>query len=83
MENRATLTFPIPQFDVDNKDHNRLTELSEICHKKIQKEIVQITQKSSARIRGVIRNSINQELSEINEIVKKLLKKQPEMSFSA
>jgi hypothetical protein len=68
---RRPFMFPIPKFDPNNPIHVRLAELSKICHEKASK--VKLTKKSVAGKRKEIREALKSEITEINELVSKLL----------
>jgi len=68
----AFQVLPIPEFDKDNPQHQRLAELSQECHRKIAKlpfsETVAI-----GRLRNEVRKLLAHELREIDKITKKIL----------
>jgi len=65
--------FPIPKFDSNDSVHLRLAELSKICHEKIAKAKVRFTGKSVASLRKQARETVKDELKEIDGLVSKLL----------
>ncbi|WP_100182699.1 N-6 DNA methylase [Candidatus Nitrosotenuis aquarius] len=70
---KIPLTFPIPEYDSANSDHIRLATISKNCHDKVEHMLASITQKSTGKIRSIIRESLKSDISEINKIVKPLL----------
>ncbi len=70
---RRPFMLPIPKFDPNNSVHLRLAELSKICHEKVAKAKVRFTGKSVASLRRQARETVKEELKEIDELVSKLL----------
>jgi type I restriction-modification system DNA methylase subunit len=69
---RRPFMFPIPTFEETRLQHKRLAELSSRCHKKVS--ALDLTGMVPARARATARDAIGKELSEIDEIVTKMLK---------
>jgi methylase of polypeptide subunit release factors len=68
---RRPFMIPIPQFKCTNPIHDRLAELSKICHERVLK--ISFTKRSVAGRRNKARAAIKDKLEEINELVSKLL----------
>jgi type I restriction-modification system DNA methylase subunit len=68
---RRPFMFPIPKFDPSNPVHNKLAELSKMCHMKASK--IELTKKSVATRRKEVRDALKTEITEINKLVSKLL----------
>jgi len=74
---KKVLELPIPQFEADNPLHQRLAALGEHCTQKVQAWLShggpgQI--KSIGRLRQMVRQLVKAELSELDGIVKEILK---------
>ena len=70
--------LPIPKFDARNNTHLRLSEIAECCAQKVQDWIGQGGPGqvvSIGRLRGMVRQMLNLELSEIDLLVGSFLKK--------
>jgi len=73
---KKVLELPIPQFDEKNKGHQRLAELGEECSAKVEKWLASGGAgkiQSIGRLRSIVRQMLNEELAEIDELVKKIL----------
>jgi len=73
---KKVLELPIPEFDPSNAVHQRLAELGEDCTAKVEKWLAtggpgQI--KSIGRLRAMVRNMLEEELREIDGLVKDIL----------
>jgi hypothetical protein len=68
---RRPFMLPIPRFDPNNSTHNRLAELSKICHDRISNIV--FTRKSAAGRRSEAREAVRREIEEINRLVSQLL----------
>jgi methylase of polypeptide subunit release factors len=73
---KKPLELPIPKFDPKNKTHTRLAELGKECHRKVQQILPALTTKykSVGKIRSEIKKHLKEELREINELTKHILK---------
>ncbi len=73
--------LPIPKFDRNDKRHLRLAELSKECHEKVAKMMVNADAKFLSqpigRLRNIVRQMLETELDEIDQIVAELLGLQP------
>jgi len=72
------LELPIPKFEAENPQHQRLSALGEQCTQKVQAWLSQggpgkVT--SIGRLRQMVRQMLNSELSEIDGLVASLLQK--------
>lgn len=70
------LTFPIEKFNKKDSRHLKLSEISKKCHIKSQEFSKNNKFRSVGKIRGEIRKSLENELEEIDQIVKELLNMQ-------
>ncbi len=73
---KKVLELPIPQFKMDNPVHSRLAELGKECTVKVEKWVAEGGQgktKSIGRLRGIVRKTLNDELKEIDKLVKEIL----------
>lgn len=75
---KKVLELPIPKFEAENPQHQRLSALGGQCTKKVQTWLSQggsgkVT--SIGRLRQMVRQMLNSELSEIDELVASLLQK--------
>jgi len=73
---KKVLELPIPQFDEKNKMHQRLAKLGEECSAKVEKWLMSGGAgniKSIGKLRSMVRQTLSQELAEIDELVKKIL----------
>jgi hypothetical protein len=66
---RRPLLFPIPEFDINDKIHLKLANISKECHEKIK--AMNFAQKNN--IRAEVRKNFKGEITEINQIVSKIL----------
>src|SRR5579885_533109 len=76
---KKVLELPIPQFKMDNPVHSRLAELGKECSVKVEKWIAGGgvgNIKSIGRLRGMVRKMLNDELKEIDKLVKEILAKE-------
>ena len=66
--------FPVPRFDPDNEDHMRLAELGRECEEEAKDALsdAEDQYKATWRIREVVRDALEEELAEIDEIVERL-----------
>jgi hypothetical protein len=73
---KKPLELPIPEFDPKNKTHTRLAEIGKECHRKVQQILPALTTKykSVGKIRSEIKKHLKEELREINELTKHILK---------
>ncbi len=74
---KKVLEFPIPKFDEKNKAHQRLAEIGEQCAGKVETWLTgggKGNVSSIGRLRGMVRNLLKDELAEIDELVKGILK---------
>ena len=67
---RIPLRFSIPVFDSNNELHNKLTELGQKCASKIPDIVKDLNITDVGKIRSVIRNKLNDEYDQIDNIVK-------------
>ena len=63
--------LPIPKFDAKDKNHLRLTELSQECHRKVAQ--LALEGKSIGLLRNKVRDYLSTELHEIDKLVKAIL----------
>lgn len=68
---RRPFMFPIPRFDKNNPNHMRLAELSKICHAKVSS--LHLKELKPASARKTAAKIVEEELGEINNIVKKII----------
>ena len=73
---KKPLELPIPQFDPANVPHGKLVELGKRCGNKLEQWLGsggagKIT--SIGKLRGMVREMLKEELSEIDELVKNIL----------
>lgn len=70
--------LPIPKFDPSKPTHQRLAELSKICHQRVADLLAEMDDKERSRPIGQLRQQIRRELAaeldEINTLVAKLLR---------
>jgi hypothetical protein len=67
---------PIPKFDSKNTIHTRLAEIGEKCIPKVKQWLASGGAgkiKSIGKLRGMVRNSLSDELKEIDNLVKQIL----------
>jgi hypothetical protein len=74
---KKVLELPIPKFDAANPAHRRLAELGKECSVKVEQWLTsggarKIT--SIGKLRGMVREMLNDELREIDELVKGILR---------
>jgi len=72
---KKVLELPIPQFDGENPEHVRLAELGERCAAKVKDWLAQGGPgkiRSIARLRQKVRSHLQQELAEIDDLVKQI-----------
>jgi type I restriction-modification system DNA methylase subunit len=62
---------PIPKYDPNNENHNKLAELSKECHQKVAQ--LKLEGKSIGNLRGKVRKAMAKELAEIDDVVKSIL----------
>jgi hypothetical protein len=62
---------PIPKFDPKDERHQKLAELSKVCHQKVAK--LALKGKSIGFLRNKVREHLKKELAEIDELVKAVL----------
>jgi hypothetical protein len=73
---KKVLELPIPQFDGKNKGHQLLAELGKECTSKVEKWLASGGAgniQSIGKLRSMVRQTLSQELAEIDELVKKIL----------
>jgi type I restriction-modification system DNA methylase subunit len=72
--------FPVPQFNPDNEDHMRLAELGRECEEEAEDALsdAEDQYKATWRIREVVRDALEDELAEIDEIVDRLFEAEME-----
>lgn len=71
------LELPIPQFDANNSAHRELSEFGKSCAQKVSRWLSDGnagTIKSVGRLRGMVRAMLKEELSEIDVLVKGILR---------
>jgi hypothetical protein len=73
---KRPLSLPIPNFNKKDPDHSKLAELSNICCKKIPQILKNIDAKMIGSIRREVRNQLSAELTQINELTKKIMFKE-------
>lgn len=67
--------LPIPEFDPSNEDHMMLARLGEECTNKISKLLLKgFTTKSIGNLRRTIRSELENEIKQIDGIVKRIVK---------
>jgi hypothetical protein len=74
---KKPLELPIPQFDAANATHLRLAELGKECTHKVEKWVKSGGAgkiKSIGKLRSMVRKMLKPELTEIDNLVKELLK---------
>lgn len=72
---KKVLELPIPEFNPSNEDHKALATLGEECTKKVSIILSQgVPQKSIGNLRKMIKVELADEIKEIDEIVKGILK---------
>jgi len=74
---KKVLEFPIPKFDEKNSLHIELSELGDICTKKVSKWLNKGGQgniKSIGKLRGMVRELLKEDLKRIDNLVEKILK---------
>ena len=72
--NKLPLTFNIPLYDSSSDQHVELSKLGMECAKKASKLLPKIESKSIGVIRKKIRDALDKEYRQIDEIVKQILK---------
>jgi hypothetical protein len=74
---KKPLEFPIPRYDPKSKVHERLSELGRECSLAVEKVVPTLVKKytSLRKVRGEVRNAIDDKLKEIDDLVAKLLSK--------
>ena len=73
---KKVLELPIPQFDKKSEVHKSLAELGEECSAKVERWLAgggAGNIKSIGKLRSMVRQMLNQELAEIDELTKKIL----------
>jgi hypothetical protein len=68
---RRPFMFPIPQFDKNDSSHTRLAELSKACHTKVSS--LDLEGQRSANAREKANKMVEEELEEIDVLVKKII----------
>jgi len=74
---KKVFEFPIPKFDETNHLHIELSELGDICTKKVSKWLNKGGQgdiKSIGKLRGMVRELLKEDLKRIDNLVEKILK---------
>ncbi len=73
---KKPLELPIPRFNPNNPIHTRLAQISKECHEKVQQILPALTNKykSIGKIRSEIKKHLRNELREIDELAKQILK---------
>jgi len=71
---KKVLELPIPKYKPENDVHNRLVELGKECEAKSSSLLSKLIGRYSSlgKIRSTIRNELENELSEISELVFKI-----------
>lgn len=75
---KKVLDLPIPQFDSSNHGHQQLAELGETCSERVAAWVAgggPGKTQSIGRLRGMVREMLNQELEAIDDLVKQILTK--------
>jgi len=70
---RRPFMLPIPKFNSNDPVHLKLAELSKIDHEKVAEAKAKFTGKSVASLRRQARETVKEELKEIDELVSRLL----------
>jgi hypothetical protein len=73
---KKVLDFPIPQFDPSKKEHLRLAELGKACSKKVAQWLASGgpgKTRSIGRLRAMVREMLQEELKEIDELTRQVL----------
>jgi hypothetical protein len=73
---KKVLDLPIPRFDPGSKDHMALAEIGESCTQRVRKWIASGgpgTTRSTGVLRRRVREMLEEELAEIDDIVKPML----------
>jgi hypothetical protein len=70
---KRPLTLPIPLFNAKNENHKKISELSKICQNKTTRYLIEINNKEVGRVRKEIREKLKDELTQIDDLVKKIL----------
>jgi len=71
--NKLPLTFNIPLYDSSSSQHIKLAKLGLLCEVKVKSNLLKIPTKSTGDIRRKIRQSLDEEFQEIDQIVNKIL----------
>ncbi|MDW7985795.1 MAG: N-6 DNA methylase [Nitrososphaerota archaeon] len=73
---KKPLELPIPRFDPSNHIHQRLSQIGRECHEKVAKILPALTSKykSIGKIRAEIKKHLSNELQEIDQLVKQIIK---------
>jgi len=72
---KKVLELPIPEFNPSNEDHISLARLGEESTKKVSKLLLKgVTTKSIGNLRKIIKVALQDEIKEIDGIVKRILK---------
>jgi len=73
---KKPLEFPIPMFDPKNGVHQQLTQLGKSCEKRVKKVLPGLAEKydSIGTIRREIKNLLEDELEQIDKLVRKIMK---------
>jgi hypothetical protein len=67
--------LPVPEFKRENKAHAQLAVLAEACSKQVKDLIPSLAESGSiGRVRSAVRQTLKDELAEINSLVKQILK---------
>jgi SAM-dependent methyltransferase len=74
---KKVLEFPIPKFNLSNPIHSQLAELGKLCSQKVTewlKSDKQSQTQNTEALRGIIREMLQEELKEINNLVSQILR---------
>jgi len=75
---KKILEIPFPKFDKENSDHLQLAKLSQKCHKKAQKYLInnqigEISSTQLGKLRPNIKAHLEKEMQQIDELIKELI----------
>ena len=75
MPSKKVWELPIPEFNGENKKHLRLEEIARACESKVEPLLLSLSREGAiGRARTAVRQALKDELTEIDSIVKALLK---------
>ena len=72
---KKVLELPIPKYNEKDELHKRIVRLGKECHEKVSKILPALAQKyiSIGKIRSEVKQALQSEISELDDIVKQVL----------